>query len=322
MGQFEKAVQYIDASVRAVLLGLSPAIKSEITEIRLRLARPLSLYRAGQPFFLSAGGGLTKVPAADSLIITDAAIKNTFFSLCGYSVQSCRDQLRQGFFPLDGGNRAGIAGKAMLDRGEVLSVEDITSINFRIAAKAPSLDPIVRKLLEGKEGSLLIAGPPCSGKTTCLKGIIQLLADEKYQKVSVADERGELFWGTGGITADYLRFYPKDRAVDIAVRTLAPDVIICDEIGSQKDAEAVKRAFYSGVRVIAAAHGDSLNKLLYNQNLAFLMKCHVFDHIVFLSRTPVGKVVRLIRWEDIGNEIYRDCGTVLQPEPGGAYAFP
>ena len=68
------------------------------------------------------------------------------------------------------------------------------------------------------------------------------------------DERGELGGFDLGPNADLLQGYPKGAGMEMALRSLSPEVIVCDELG-QHDLEAVQRVVASGVALVASVHG-------------------------------------------------------------------
>ena len=90
----------------------------------------------------------------------------------------------------------------------------------------------------------------------------------KMRCVCIADERGEIcsmHEGVAqfdiGINTCVIDGCPKKYAVEIALRTMSPDVIICDEIFDESEADALCRAIYGGVSVIYAVHGKSFEKI-------------------------------------------------------------
>ena len=103
-------------------------------------------------------------------------------------------ELARGFVTLPGGHRAGICGEAALDKSGSRTVRYISSVNLRVASEHIGCSREITAALfhDGLCGAL-IAGPPCSGKTTLLRDMARLLSSEPYgKKVAVVDERGEM----------------------------------------------------------------------------------------------------------------------------------
>jgi stage III sporulation protein AA len=109
-------------------------------------------------------------------------------------------------------------------------------------------------------------------------------------RVAVVDTRGELGFAleSAELSADLLTGYPRDLGIEIATRTLSAQLIVCDEIGSPSDAEAILRAGHSGVRLLASAHGVSLSGILRREPMARLHKAHVFGTYVGIRRRAEG----------------------------------
>jgi stage III sporulation protein AA len=82
--------------------------------------------------------------------------------------------------------------------------------------------------------------------------------------------------------------YPRDIGIEIAVRTLGAEVIICDEIGSMADARATLGAANCGVPLIASAHASSVEELLERPAIVLLHRARVFGSYIGLSRRTAG----------------------------------
>ena len=102
-------------------------------------------------------------------------------------------------------------------------------------------------------GGLLLAGPPGSGKTTLLRSIVQRLC-ESDSLVSVIDERGELMACETGslpraaqIRCDVYARCTKPEGIAMALRCMNPQILVCDELGTAEDAQAVAQGVASGV---------------------------------------------------------------------------
>ena len=112
----------------------------------------------------------------------------------------------------------------------------------------------------------------------------------KGKTVGVVDERGEIaamYKGIPqndiGIRTDVVDNMPKPEAMRMLVRSMAPDVIVCDEIGSVEDINAIDYALCSGVKGIFTAHGNSIDEVNRNPELAKLLNKHIFERIILLN---------------------------------------
>ena len=108
--------------------------------------------------------------------------------------------------------------------------------------------------------------------------------------VGVVDERGEIaamYKGIAqndlGLRTDILDHTPKAIGMNLLIRSMSPNVIAADEIGSKEDVEAIKYAICSGIKGIFTAHGASMEDLRTNPALANLLDTGSIERIVFLS---------------------------------------
>ena len=90
-------------------------------------------------------------------------------------------------------------------------------------------------------------GEPDSGKTTLLRGVARELAKQN-RAVAVIDERREIFplEESAALPLDILSGIPKGQAVQMALRTLSPQVILLDELGGMDELYALEQGLFSG----------------------------------------------------------------------------
>ena len=289
------------ALVRTLPLPLSAAldklprdIARQVEEIRLRAGRPLALTLQGRTGFISPTGCLHDVPEG-GLPITAALLEDTFLRLCAYSVHTREAELEAGYLAVQGGHRAGLCGQAVVSEGRVRGFSPLSGINLRVASErhgcASPLLHLVESTAEGLRAGLLIAGPPGSGKTTLLRDIARHLGHGGY-RTTVADERGEIAAVYGGVPqndvgqCDVLSGYGKADAIALATRTLNPQILILDEIGSEAEADSVIRALWAGVACVATVHAPHLQGLMRHAAAATLIRSGVFAHIAVLGERP------------------------------------
>lgn len=164
------------------------------------------------------------------------------------------------------------------------ALQKVTSLNLRIARSCViPLPPALDKLLEQHFTGLLVVGEPGSGKTTLLRTIARTLA-ERQRLVAVIDERGELFPPEGPLPPlERIGGVDKARAVQMALRTLAPHVILLDELGSLEETMALEQGFFSGVDFIASIHAPDAAQAQCRPQVQALLQRGMLRQLVILA---------------------------------------
>jgi len=175
-------------------------------------------------------------------------------------------------------NRAGIERtlhriSAMRNRkGKVIG------LTCRIGRAVLGSIALIRDIVEQGQ-SILILGRPGVGKTTLLREIARVLADEANKRVVVVDTSNEIagdgdipHHGIGRARRMQVARTAEQHAVMIeAVENHMPQVIVIDEIGTELEAAAARTIAERGVQLVATAHGNSLGNLLVNPTLSDLV---------------------------------------------------
>ena len=171
---------------------------------------------------------------------------------------------------------------------------DITSLNLRVARQVPCvLPPQLRRTLDALNGGILVVGTPGSGKTTFLRSIIGYL-DTACRIFCVADERGELLTAGHTVHCDVYTRCTKAQAIQMALRCMNPQVIVCDELGTQADLQAVEAGLACGVVFVASVHCDTLEALNRKPPTARLLAMGAFETLVLLDgRVNPGHAVKV-----------------------------
>lgn len=261
----------------------------ELEEIRLRLGLPVMLQYRDAVFCLNDKG--KAVILGENLICPSKQDMTEALELISRSsFYAHEDDIKNGYITIDGGNRVGITGSGVLNGGEIIGMKDISGLNYRIAREVSGCaDRLMDIITEGhRVKSTLIISPPGCGKTTLLRDIIRNISAIN-QKVSVADERGEITASCGGVRGfdlgnccDILTGVPKEQAMILMLRSMSPNVIATDELGSDVDIEAVEKIINSGVSVIATIHGSNAEGLKNREKIKRLMS--FFECFIVLSR--------------------------------------
>ena len=238
------------------------------------------------------------------ILLTGNEMNELLRRMCGGSLYAYGESINQGFLALGDGIRVGVCGRAAVEKGQVIGVREITGLIIRIphtvkVSAAPILEPLLRD--PGKRG-LLLYSPPGVGKTTLLRAAAREAASTPYHKrVVVVDTREELSDSLSGehLNLDVLVGYPRALGIEIAVRSLGAELILCDEIGNDADADAILTAANCGVPLLATAHGADARELLLRPALSRLHRARVFGAYVGVSRLGKEFRYRLERAEQI-----------------------
>lgn len=217
-------------------------------------------------------------------IVTEGDLDYIVNRLCKFSVYSYQSDINNGYITTDSGCRVGIVGTCVYDKEKIVSVKNITSLNFRIAKDFRGISSsIVGNIPE----NIIIAGPPSSGKTTLLRDIARFYSGLSYN-VCIIDERNEIspaLFEVGDMT-DCLKGYKKQFGISLALRTLSPQVIIFDEIGSIEECNGVIESLNSGVNIVTSIHCKNKEQFFNRDISKILLSADFFDKVVFLNEKP------------------------------------
>lgn len=272
-----EAINGLCGSLKERLSALDGPSMEEVRELRLL---------AGMPPVVNVAGRTRALPGAP---IDRRELEQSVLGLCGRSMHTHQRELAEGYLSLKGGHRAGVAATAVYGADKTLQcVREVTAIVIRVAHDHEGMAlPLLERLFPNGLCGLILAGAPGSGKTTLLRDLARVLGRGALPGCHAAvlvDERGELGRGVDGCCV--LRGYDKGDGILSAVRSLSPQVVLCDEIGSRKDVEAVRWALNCGVAVVTSIHARSAAELLSREAGRALLRTGAFERAALLSDRP------------------------------------
>ncbi len=290
-----------------------------LQEIRLRINGPLLVVYRGEEYFLGAKGGLCKDPG-QAFHVCRRCLQETLEYLSGYSLYAYEEEVRQGYLTLQGGHRVGLAGKTILDGEKITSIRFISFINIRFSHQVKGCASVILPYIA--QGSTvrhtLLISPPRCGKTTILRDLIRQISDGDEKRpghcVGVVDERSEIGGchqgvpqNDVGIRTDVLDGCPKAEGMMMLIRSMSPEVIAVDEIGSYEDIHAIESVIHCGCRLLATVHGSSIDDIKRKPLLNRLVKEKIFERYILLEGRPRAGTVRQI-FDERGGCLFQGDG--------------
>ncbi len=261
---------------------INTSLVEDVCEIRIRINRPIILKTKNKEIIINR-------------TIKKEEIERIFESICGNSVYAFEEEISNGFITINGGHRVGISGKPLYKNNKIYMIKDISGLNFRIAREvigfANSIIPKIK--INNEFVSTLIISPPGIGKTTLLRDLVRQISNSGYN-VSLIDERSEIASCYKGIPqndigdrTDIMDAVYKVDGIKMMVRSMRPDFVATDEIGTDEDAEAIFYAVNCGTKILATAHGNKVEDLYKSKKMKEILECNIFEKIVLMSKTEI-----------------------------------
>ena len=294
-----------------VLIGKEHLQYEYLQEIKLRVEKPLLLVYRGEEIIPGNQRG-------KPYIVTREDIREMLEYISNYSLYAYEQEMKQGYITIEGGHRVGMTGQAIIENGKVKNLRYISSINLRMSHEILGCaDPIFPFITYNKKlYHTLIVSPPRCGKTTLLRDMIRQISNGNGwingMSVGVVDERSELggcYMGVAqtqlGIRTDVLDCCPKAEGMIMLIRSMGPEVIAVDEIGTAEDVHAIEYAMHCGCKMLATVHADSMEELRKKPLFDQMVAEKRFERYVLLeNREHVGQVEGI--YDSRGTLLYRE----------------
>lgn len=300
---FEKDIlRILPLKMRESLYGIfDENVKKHLEEINIRINRPVILR-------LSDYNGRREI--LTDFMVTDEILKETVGYISNFSLYAYEDQVKEGFLTIKGGHRIGISGKTIMSGRDVKTIKNITSLNIRIARQIKGCaNDVMENIMKSDFDNTLIISPPCMGKTTLLREMVRLLSDKYKYKIGLVDERGEIAACHMGIPqndigqrCDVMDGCKKDIGLMMLVRSMSPDIIAVDELGSESDIEAIKMAGNYGGKIIGTIHGNSITSIANKKFMKDLIEEKFFKNYIIIQKSRIAKI-----FDENGKCYDKDC---------------
>lgn len=295
----ETVLMYLTTNIRKEIEEYLQRNYKEIEEIRIRANKKIAVKT-------SKGNEIL------DYTVLPQEVQEIFEKICENSIYSYKRQICEGFITLKGGHRVGITGNCVFEDGKVININYVSSLNFRIAREkkecSNNIIPYIIDLENKEIFNTLIASKPGCGKTTVLRDIIRKISNGliefgiEAKTCGVVDERGEITAMYKGMTqndvgmlTDVVSNISKNQGMSMLIRSMAPEIIACDEIGSKEDVDAINYAICCGVKGIFTVHANNLEELMLNFQINELLNKNIIERIVFLDDKVKGNFKQIYK---------------------------
>lgn len=246
--------------------------RASMTELRIRISRPVEIVTTTGIHWLQYLSSKEDI----QYCINAATRYSPWIS----------ESIFDGYVTASGGHRIGVCGEWVYNGQAVKNVNHITSLCIRVARDMVGCS----RKVPINNNSILIIGSPGTGKSTLLRDMIRRMSDTYNTAVTVVDERRELFPISNGIFAfnpgkrtDVMYGCKKADGIEIALRTMSPQLIAVDEITALEDCNALEKAAWCGVRLLATAHAGNIQEFMERTIYRPIIEKKIFRRIISMN---------------------------------------
>lgn len=272
-----------------------------LEEIRIRIGQPAMFSYGIEEWYLDVEQNRLILQKEDGYCVTEEDMHEMITFLSRYSLYAFEEDIKSGFITLEGGHRVGIAGQVRMENGRVADIRYISFLNIRIAKQRKNCaKEIIPYMISCRNiYNTLIVSPPGIGKTTYLRDCIRILSNGtaylKGQKICVIDERSEIAachlgvpQNDVGIRTDVLDRCSKAQGMLLMLRSMSPQIIAVDELGSKEDYIAVGQALNCGSRILGTVHAGDIEELKEKEIVHNWLQDRVFGRYILLKKLDNG----------------------------------
>ncbi len=272
-----------------------------LEEIRIRVGQPVMFSYGTEEWYLDAIDNRLTMRKEESYRMTEEDMQEMVTFLSRYSLYAFEEDIKSGFITLEGGHRVGLAGQVRMERGKVADIRYISFLNIRIAKQRINCAKEMVPYMVSQDSihNTLIVSPPGIGKTTYLRDCIRILSDgssgKKGMKVCVIDERSEIaacHFGVPqndvGMRTDVLDRCSKAEGMVLMIRSMSPQILAVDELGSREDYQAVEQALNCGCRILGTVHAKDIQEIRKKEVMRNWMENQTFGRYIVLKKLENG----------------------------------